>query len=37
MMVSNEAYEIEGDDFLGFVGTMKAHVTKENKTIMKYM
>jgi hypothetical protein len=28
-------YERSGDEFLGFVGTMKAHMSKEIKATMK--
>jgi len=33
--VCMDEYEAEGDEFQGFVGTMKAHMTKEVKTINK--
>ena len=35
LMVSMDDYETTGDEFLGFVGTMKAHMSKETKMVLK--
>ena len=35
MMVCMDEYEMNGDEFLGFVGTMKAHISKETKIVNK--